>query len=54
MYFQLLSLVKVILVAKIMYSVHFKHKKLPFLAVLSCFRILTKIKYASQEGDHSW
>ena len=41
MFFQLLSIIKVNLVAKMMQSAHFcvifhvKHKKLPFLAVLS-------------------
>ena len=56
MFFQLLSTIKVNLVAKIMQSAylcvifHVKHKKLPFLAVLTWFLILGKI----QDGDHCW
>ena len=56
MYFQLFSTIKVNLVAKIMQSAylcvifHVKHKKIPFLAVLTWFLILGKI----QDGDHCW
>ena len=56
MFFQLLSTIKVNLVAKMTQSAkfrvifHVKHKKLPFLAVLSWFLILGKI----QDGDHCW
>ena len=56
MFFQLLSTIKVNLVAKIMQSAylcvifHVKHKKLLFLAVLTWFLILGKI----QDGDHCW
>ena len=31
---------------------HVKHKKLPFLAVLTLFPILGKIQDAGQDGDH--
>ena len=54
--FQLLSTIKVNLVAKIMQSAylciifHVKHKKLPFLAVLTWFPILGKI----QDVHHCW
>ena len=53
MFFQLLSTIKVNLVAKIMQSVyvcvifHVKQKNLPFFAVLTGFSILGKI----QDGD---
>ena len=57
MFFQLLSTIKVNLLAKILQSayiynliVHVKHKILPFLAVLTCFLTLGKI----QDGDHCW
>ena len=56
MLFQLLSTIKVNLVAKIMQKAylcvifHVKHKKLPFLAVLTWFLIFGKI----QDGDHCW
>ena len=56
MFFQLFSTIKVNLVAKIMQSAylcvifHVKHKKKPFLAVLTWFLILGKI----QDGDHCW
>ena len=33
---------------------HVKHKKLPFLAVLTWFLILGKIQDGSQDGDHCW
>ena len=55
-FFQFLSTIKVNLVAKIMQSAylcvifHVKHKKTPFLAVLTWFLILGKI----QDGDHCW
>ena len=58
MFSQLLSTIKVNLVAKIMQSVyscvifHVKHKKLSFLAVLTLFPILGKIQDAGQDGDH--
>ena len=56
MFFHLLSTIKVNLVAKIMQNAylcvifHVKHKKLPFLEVLTLFLILGKI----QDGDHCW
>ena len=56
MFSQLFSTIKVNLVAKIMQSAylcvifHVKHKKTPFLAVLTWFLILGKI----QDGDHCW
>ena len=56
MFCQLFSVIKVNLVAEIMQSAylcvifHFKHKKSPFLAVLTRFLILGKI----QDGDHGW
>ena len=49
---------KVNLVVKIMQSaylcvtVHVKHKKLPFLAVLTWFLILGKIQDGGNDGDH--
>ena len=33
---------------------HVKHKKLPFLAVLTWFPILGKIQDRGQDGDHCW
>ena len=61
MFFQLLSTIKVNLLAKIMQSayiynliVHVKYKILPFLAVLTCFLILGKIQDGGQDGDHCW
>ena len=61
MFFQLLSTIKVNLLAKIMQSayiynliVHVKHKILPFLAVLTCFLILGKIQDGGQDNDHCW
>ena len=57
MFFQLLSTTKVNLVAKIMQSAylcvifHVKHKKLPFLAVLTYFLFLVKYKMATIVGD---
>ena len=57
MFFQLLSTTKVNLVAKIMQSAylcvifHVKHKKLPFLAVLTYFLFLVKYKMAAIVGD---
>ena len=60
MFFQLLSTIKVNLVAKIMQSAylcvifHVKHKKLPFLAVLTWFLLLGKIQDGGQDGDHCW
>ena len=59
-FFQLSSTIKVNLVAKIMQSAylcvifHVKHKKLPFLAVLTWFLILGKIQDGGQDGDHCW
>ena len=56
MFFQFLSTLKVNLVAKIMQSAylcvifHVKHKKLPFLTVLTLFLIFGKI----QDADHCW
>ena len=54
-FFKLFSTVKVNLVAKIMQSalcliIYVKHKKLPFLAVLTWFLIFGKI----QDGNHCW
>ena len=60
MFFQLLSTTKVNLVAKMMQSAHFcvifhvKHKKFTFLAVLSWFLILGKIRDGGEDGDHCW
>jgi len=54
MFFQLLSTIKVNLVAKIMQNVylcvifHVKHKKLSFLAFLTDFQFLIKSKMAAQ------
>ena len=59
-FFQLLSTIKVNIVAKIMQSAylsvifHVKHKKIPFLAVLTWIQILGKIRYDGQDGDHCW
>ena len=56
MFFQLLSTIKVNLLAKIMQSpylcviFHVKLKKIPFVAVLAWFLTLAKI----QDGDHYW
>ena len=33
---------------------HLKHKKLPFLTVLTWFLILSKIQDLGQDGDHCW
>ena len=60
LFFQLLSTIKVNLVAKILQSAylcvifHVNHKILPFLAVLSWFLILGKIQGGGQDGDHCW
>ena len=60
LFFQLLSTIKVNLVAKILRSTylcvifHVNHKTLPFLAVLSWFLILGKIQGGGQDGDHCW
>ena len=60
MFFQLLSTIKVNIVAKIMQCAylcvifHVKHKKIPFLAVLTWFLILGKIQDGGQDGDHCW
>ena len=60
MSFQLLSTIKVKLVNEMMqraYScviLHVKHKKLPFVAVLTLFLILSKILNGDQDGDHCW
>ena len=60
MFFQLLSTIKVNLVAKIMQraylcvTFHLKHKKLPFFTVLTWFLILSKIQDLGQDGDHCW
>ena len=57
---QLFSTIKVNFVAKIMQSAylcvifHVKHKKWPFLAVLTWFLILGKIRDGGQDDDHSW
>ena len=58
MFFQLLSTIKVNLVAKIMQSAylcvifHVKHKKLPFLAVYTWFLIPGKIQDGGQDDHH--
>ena len=60
MFFQLLSTIKVNLVAEIMQraylcvTFHLKHKKLPFFTVLTWFLILSKIQDLGQDGDHCW
>ena len=60
MFFQLFSTIKVNLVAKVMQSAylcvtfHPKHKKSPFLAVLTWFLILGKIQDGGQDGDYCW
>ena len=58
MFFQLLSTIKVNLVAKIMQSAYLcviiHVKQLPFLAVLTWFLILGKIQDGGQDGDHCW
>ena len=57
MFFQFLSTIKVNLVAKIMQSAclwvifHVKHKKLPFLTVLTLFLILVNSKMPTIVGD---
>ena len=33
---------------------HVKHKKLPFIAILTLFLILGKIQDGSQDGEHCW
>ena len=33
---------------------HVKHKKLPFIAILTWFLILGKIQNGGQDGDHCW
>ena len=33
---------------------HVMHKKLSFLAVLTCFLILGKIQDVGRDGDHCW
>ena len=59
-FFQLLSTIRVNIVAKIMQSAyvsvifHVKHKKIPLLAVLTWIQILGKIRYGGQDGDHCW
>ena len=60
LFFQLLSTIKVNLVAKILQSTylcvifHVNHKTLPFLAVLSWFLLLGKIQDGGQDGYHCW
>ena len=60
MFFLLLSTIKVNIVAKIMQSAFLfvifllKHKKLPFLAVLTWFLILGKIQDGGQDGNYCW
>ena len=60
MFFQIVSTMKVNLVAKIMQSAYLcvifplKHRKLPFLLVLTWFLILGKIQYCGQDGDYCW
>ena len=57
MFFRFLSTIKVTLVAKIMQSAclwvifHVKHKKLPFLTVLTLFLILVNSKMPTIVGD---
>ena len=58
--FQLLSTIKVQLVDEMMESFYlcvilrFKHKKWPFIGVLTWFLILGKIQNGGQNGDHCW
>ena len=33
---------------------HVKHKKLPFIAILTLFLILGKIQDGGQDGEHCW
>ena len=60
MFFQLISTTTVNFVAKIMQRAywcvifHAKHKKLPFLIVLTWFLILGKMQDCGQDGDHCW
>ena len=60
MFFLLLSTIKVNILAKIMQSAFLfvifllKHKKLPFLPVLTWFLIRDKIQDGGQDGDHCW
>ena len=61
-FFQLFSTIKVNLLTKITQSAYLcvifhtciEHKKLSFLAILSCFLILGKIQDGGQDGDHCW
>jgi len=58
--FQLFPTIKVKLVDELMQSaylcvlLHVKHKKLPFIAVLTWYLILGKIQDGGQGGDHFW
>ena len=60
MFFQLFSTIKVKLVNEMMQRaylcviLHVKHKKLPFIAILTWFLILGKIQDGGQGGDHYW
>ena len=60
MCFKIGSTINVNLVAKVMQNaylcviIHVKHKKIPFLAVLTWFLILGKIQDGCQDGDHCW
>ena len=60
MFFQLFSTIKVKLVNEMMQRaylcviLHLKHKKLPFIAILTWFLILGKIQDGGQGGDHCW
>ena len=35
-------------------TLHVKHRKLPFIAILTWFLILGKIQDGGQDGDHCW
>ena len=60
MFFQLFSTIKVKLVSEMMQRaylcviLHVKHKKLPFIAILTWFVIRGKIQDGGQGGDHCW
>ena len=59
-FFKLLSTIKIKLVDEMMQSAYLcvilcvKHKKLPFIAVLTWFLILGKIQDGGQDGEHCW
>ena len=59
-FLQLFSTIKVKLVDELMQNVylcvilHVKHKKVPFIAILTWFLILGKIQDSAQGGGHCW